>query len=193
MSIPNYKKKYLDEVRPHLMKKFEFTEDVGGYFVNVLISTFLLIITLGFGTPWIICRFQKWKVKNTKYDNKNLAFIGSGNQLFGKWIIWFLLSLITLGIYSFWMAVKIQKYCIENTIIIDDDEHNNEINKVNIRQIEYENSVKKPLNLIILSFGFILSGFSMLAVFIGGMYLFILGFVAGVALLYYGFSKKSSK
>ena len=25
MSIPNYKKKYLDEVRPHLMKKFEFT------------------------------------------------------------------------------------------------------------------------------------------------------------------------
>ena len=25
MSVPNYKKKYLDEVRPHLMKKFEFT------------------------------------------------------------------------------------------------------------------------------------------------------------------------
>ena len=25
MSIPNYKKKYLDEVRPHLLKKFEFT------------------------------------------------------------------------------------------------------------------------------------------------------------------------
>jgi large subunit ribosomal protein L5 len=25
MSIPNYKKKYLDEVRPHLMKKFEFS------------------------------------------------------------------------------------------------------------------------------------------------------------------------
>ena len=104
-----------------------------------------------------------------------------------------LLSLITLGIYSFWMAVKIQKYCIENTIIIDDEDHNNEINKVNTRQLEYENSVKKPLNLIILSFGFILSGFSILAVFIGGMYLFILGFVAGVALLYYGFSKKSSK
>ena len=98
-------------------------------------------------------------------------------------------SLIAM-LYS---TIKIQKYCIENTIIIDDDEHNNEINKVNIRQIEYENSVKKPLNLIILSFGFILSGFSMLAVFIGGMYLFILGFVAGVALLYYGFSKKSSK
>ena len=175
------------------MKKFEFFEDVGGYFVNVLVSTFLLIITLGFGTPWIICRFQKWKVKNTKYDNKNLAFIGSGNQLFGKWIVWYLLSLITLGIYSFWMAVKIQKYCIENTIIIDDEDHNNEINKVNTRQLEYENSVKKPLNLIILSFGFILSGFSILAVFIGGMYLFILGFIAGLALLYYGFSKKSSK
>jgi len=25
MSVPNYKKKYLDEVRPHLMKKFEFS------------------------------------------------------------------------------------------------------------------------------------------------------------------------
>ena len=25
MIVPNYKKKYLDEVRPHLMKKFEFT------------------------------------------------------------------------------------------------------------------------------------------------------------------------
>ena len=25
MSAPNYKKKYLDEVRPHLMKKFDFT------------------------------------------------------------------------------------------------------------------------------------------------------------------------
>ena len=25
MSAPNYKKKYLDEVRPHIMKKFEFS------------------------------------------------------------------------------------------------------------------------------------------------------------------------
>ena len=25
MSVPNYKKKYLDEVRPHLMKKFDFS------------------------------------------------------------------------------------------------------------------------------------------------------------------------
>ena len=25
MSTPNYKKKYLDEVRPHIMKKFEFS------------------------------------------------------------------------------------------------------------------------------------------------------------------------
>jgi uncharacterized membrane protein YjgN (DUF898 family) len=34
--------------------------------------------------------------------------------LFGRWIVWFLLSLITLGIYSFWSTRNQIRWVIEN-------------------------------------------------------------------------------
>ena len=46
-----------------------------------------------------------------------MDFVGSGSDLFGKFIILFFLTLITFGIYGIWMAVKLQKFIAENTLI----------------------------------------------------------------------------
>lgn len=52
---------------------------------------------------------QDWKVRHTVIDGQRLYFDGTGAQLFGNWIKWFLLTIITLGIYSFWLKIKTEQ------------------------------------------------------------------------------------
>ena len=66
-----------------------------------ILSGFIVLITLGIATPWAICLKEKWYVSHTVIDGKRLVFDGTGGQLFGNYIKWFLLTIITLGIYSF--------------------------------------------------------------------------------------------
>ena len=57
---------------------------------------------------------QNWKTRHTVIDGQRLYFDGTGAQLFGNWIKWFLLTIITLGIYSFWLKIKTEQW-ITNT------------------------------------------------------------------------------
>ena len=100
-----------------MKNRFEFNEDVWGYFVNAIVCYFIVILTLGLGTPWAVCRMQRWIAKNTSLNGKKMDFIGEGSDLFGKFIVWFFLTLITFGIYGIWMAVKMQKFIAVNTVI----------------------------------------------------------------------------
>ncbi len=103
-----------------MKKTFQFKEDVGEFFVNMLAVYFLILFTLGLGTPWAICKMERWKSKNTTLEGAPLKFVGNGGDLFGKFIIWYLLIFITFGIYSIWAAVKMQKWVVENTIVEED-------------------------------------------------------------------------
>jgi uncharacterized membrane protein YjgN (DUF898 family) len=58
-----------------------------------------------------------WKfiISHAVVDGKRLSFDGTGGQLFGNWIKWFLLSVITCGIYGFWVAPRLYNWVVSHT------------------------------------------------------------------------------
>ena len=82
--------------------------------INIL-RVLLIAITLGIATPWAISMYHRWEAKHTTIDGKQLEFDGTGGQLFGKYIIWLLLTIITFGIYSFWLGIKMKQWVTYHT------------------------------------------------------------------------------
>lgn len=68
------------------------------YFIN-LAAAFVSLITLGIMYPFMYCWKQRWIAEHTYINGRRMVFDGKGGQLFGKYIIWLLLSFVTLGIY----------------------------------------------------------------------------------------------
>ena len=60
-------------------------------------------------------QMQNWKTKHTVVDGQRLYFDGTGAQLFGNWIKWFLLTIITFGIYGFWLQIKMEQWIVKHT------------------------------------------------------------------------------
>lgn len=85
----------------------------------VLVCGLIIIFSLGFATPWAICRFLRWRNYHVVINGQRLRFEGTPESLIGNWIKWFLLSIVTLGIYSFWLNVAVYKWSYKN-IIFDD-------------------------------------------------------------------------
>lgn len=84
-------------------------------FITVLISGLLAAITLGIAAPWAIVNIWKFVVENAVIDGKRLVFDGEGGELFGKWIVWLLLTVITGGIYAIWAIPKMIRWMVERT------------------------------------------------------------------------------
>ena len=85
----------------------------GGVFdtvVNSIVASLIISITCGLATPWAICYIMKFVISHVVIDGKRMKFDGTGGQLFGNWIKWFLLTLITCGIYSFWVTPRLYKW-----------------------------------------------------------------------------------
>lgn len=102
----------------------EASRYTGGAVVRKLISwvSFIVsLITLSLANPAMVCWKQRWECKHTYIDGKRLVFDGKATQLFGKYIIWILLSLVTLGIYLFWLSVKKKKWITKHTHIVTDE------------------------------------------------------------------------
>ena len=75
-----------------------------------LLGILLSVITLLIGVPWAVCMIERWKAKHTVIEGRRIAFDGTGGQLFGNYIKWFLLTIITLGIYGLWLGIKIDEH-----------------------------------------------------------------------------------
>ena len=82
--------------------------------VNSIVASIICTITLGLGTPWAICYMMKFVVGHAVVDGKRMAFDGTGAQLFGNWIKWFLLTLITCGIYGFWVIPRMYQWVVSH-------------------------------------------------------------------------------
>ena len=87
----------------------QFTGGLLGLIGINILQGLLTMITLGIGAPWAICLKERWIAKHTYIDGHQLVFDGTGGQLFGSYIKWFLLTIITLGIYSFWLDIKMKQ------------------------------------------------------------------------------------
>lgn len=82
--------------------------------INIL-QTLIIIFTLAIGTPWAVCLKYRWVTEHTIIDGKKLTFDGTGGQLFGSYIKWFLLTIITIGIYGLWVPLKIKGWVTKHT------------------------------------------------------------------------------
>ena len=85
----------------------------GGVFdtiVNSIVASLIIGVTCGIATPWAICYMMKFIIGHAVIDGKRLKFDGTGGQLFGNWIKWFLLTLVTFGIYGFWVIPRMYKW-----------------------------------------------------------------------------------
>lgn len=100
-------------------KNFKFHGGVSSYIGMAILSTILVIFTLGIGVPWAITMQQRWKTNNTSISGRRISFNGSGLSLFGLWIKWWILCIITLGIYMLWVGPNLQKWIVENTDFVD--------------------------------------------------------------------------
>ncbi|MBE6806277.1 MAG: DUF898 domain-containing protein [Ruminococcaceae bacterium] len=93
----------------------KFTGGLLGMIGIALLQALIIFFTLGIGAPWAICLKESWYVKHTVIDGHRLTFDGTGAQLFGNYIKWFLLTIITFGIYSFWLTIKMQQWVTKHT------------------------------------------------------------------------------
>ncbi len=97
----------------------KFDGGVLGYIGTNLLVLLISICTLFIGYPWAACLYYKWETKHTTIDDRALVFDGTGAQLFGSYIKWFLLCIITIGIYTLWLPVKMTAWKVKHTHFAD--------------------------------------------------------------------------
>lgn len=83
--------------------------------VNSIVASLIATFSCGIATPWAICYIMKFVIGHVIVDGRRLVFDGTGGQLFGQWIKWFLLTVITCGIYSFWVTPKLYQWVASHT------------------------------------------------------------------------------
>ena len=97
------------------INKSEFDGSVLGSIGISLLTTLICLCTFSIAYPWVICMEKRWYTSHTIIDRQRLTFDGRGGQLFGRFMLWILLSIITCGIYIFWAHIKLQKWVTEHT------------------------------------------------------------------------------
>jgi uncharacterized membrane protein YjgN (DUF898 family) len=79
----------------------------------------VLVCTLFLATPWVYTYLIGWVCKNSIISGKRFKFNGTGLGLFGRFILWWILTIITLGIYGFWATRNMIRWIVENTEIVN--------------------------------------------------------------------------
>ena len=94
-----------------------FYGGAGKHFGLCLLTLLLIVCTLGFGTPWVICIWHKWRMSNLIIDGHRIVFVGKGSKLFWRYLGLAFLSIISLGWLAVWAHIKIEDWLIERTHI----------------------------------------------------------------------------
>ena len=83
-------------------------------FINSLVASLIISVSCGIATPWAVCYMMKYVADHAIIDGKRVVFTGTGGDLFGQYIKWFLLTIVTCGIYSFWVLPKMYKWVVSH-------------------------------------------------------------------------------
>lgn len=97
------------------MSNFEFRGGAATYWGTALLGGLITLMSVGILYPFALVLGERWRAKHSYIDGRQLVFTGSAWGLFGRWILWLLLTFITVGIYLLWLAPAIQKWKWENT------------------------------------------------------------------------------
>ena len=84
-----------------------------------ILAGLLILITLGFGTVWAICKVYRWDISHTVIQGHRLKFVGKGGKLFGRYLLWLLLIPLTLGIILIYIQIFIKRWLTKNTEFAD--------------------------------------------------------------------------
>ena len=101
------------EVRLH------FGASGGDLLLVVLVQGILTALTLGIYSPWAICKVaaalaERTAILRNEDPVGQLAFRGTGGELFVTYLVGYLLTLITLGIYMPWFYVKMRTFMLRS-------------------------------------------------------------------------------
>lgn len=94
--------------------RFQFDGGAADYLGMQILSTLLIVCTLGLATPWAVCMRYRWRAEHTIVDGHRLRFTGRGSQLAGDWLVTLLLLVVTCGIYGFWVAPRFTRFEVEH-------------------------------------------------------------------------------
>lgn len=97
----------------------KFSGGVFPIFLFCIWAPILFVISLSFATPFIVCTIIRWICNNSKIGGKSYRFKGTAIGLFGRWILWYILTIITFGIYGFWSTRNQIRWVIENVEMIN--------------------------------------------------------------------------
>lgn len=97
-----------------------FTGSAMAMFGRSLVTALVSLVSLGIATPWMVCKYQRFVIGNTYIGGRKLRFDGVGGRLFGKWILWELLTVVTFGIYGIWATQRMQAWFTMHTHFDDD-------------------------------------------------------------------------
>ena len=100
------------------MNESKFTGGLLGLIGINILQSLIMFLTLGLAVPWAVCMKQRWIAKHTILDGRQVYFDGTGGQLFGNYIKWFLLTIITIGIYGFWLDIKMKQWIVKHTHLV---------------------------------------------------------------------------
>ncbi|TGK07389.1 DUF898 family protein [Leptospira semungkisensis] len=107
---------FVGRIRFHLSRtsynniRFHFSGRVLELVKIFLIGIPLLIITLGFYSPWFNVRLRRFQYENTYYGNAGFKFDGTGSELFWIHLKGFLLIIPTFGFYTSWWQANVYNY-----------------------------------------------------------------------------------
>ena len=97
----------------------KFSGKVLPIFLFCIWAPFLITITLYLAMPFVLCKATRWVCDNTTIGGKHYRFKGTAGELFGRWIVWYLLTIVTLGIYGFWLIRNQIRWVVENIEMVD--------------------------------------------------------------------------
>jgi uncharacterized membrane protein YjgN (DUF898 family) len=99
--------------------KSSFEGSVFDYVGRKRLGRLITIITLGIGFYWYKSNVLAWEINNTVIEGRRLKFNGTASGLFGRWIIWWILSIVTFEIYILFIGKALYKWQVENTTFAD--------------------------------------------------------------------------
>jgi uncharacterized membrane protein YjgN (DUF898 family) len=73
------------------------------------------MLTLGLAYPVYRTRLQRYRTENTWFGDRRLEFRGEAAQLFGSWVLTWLLLLPTFGLIYAWYRAKEFRYFVSKT------------------------------------------------------------------------------
>ncbi len=93
-----------------------FDGGVGSYIGFSFLTMLVRVIPL-VGFAWADIIWLRWETNHSVIDSRRLNFNGSVGGLFGKYLLWGLLTVVTFGIFGLFLPVKQMRWVAERTVI----------------------------------------------------------------------------